>query len=70
MATVMEAAGGSLTDIVKLTVYITDIRHRDGYAAIRAEFLPHDPPASTLVQIVALADPAAVIEIEAIATLD
>jgi enamine deaminase RidA (YjgF/YER057c/UK114 family) len=46
------------------------MRHRDGYAAIRSEFLPHDPPASTLVQVVALADTAAVIEIEAIATLE
>jgi enamine deaminase RidA (YjgF/YER057c/UK114 family) len=70
LATVMQEAGGSLTDIVKLTVYITDMRHRDGYAAIRSEFLPHDPPASTLVQVVALADTAAVIEIEAIATLE
>jgi enamine deaminase RidA (YjgF/YER057c/UK114 family) len=69
LGTVMQAAGGSLTDIVKITVYITDIRHRDGYAAVRAEFLAHDPPASTLVQVVALADPAAVIEIEAIAAL-
>jgi enamine deaminase RidA (YjgF/YER057c/UK114 family) len=70
LATVMQEAGGSLTDIVKLTVYITDMRHRDGYAAIRSEFLPNDPPASTLVQVVALADTAAVIEIEAIATLE
>lgn len=66
----MHEAGGTLTDIVKLTVFITDMRLREGYGEVRAEFLPHDPPASTLVQVVALADPAAVIEIEGVAVLD
>jgi 2-iminobutanoate/2-iminopropanoate deaminase len=70
LSTVMQAAGGSLSDIVKVTVYITDMRWREGYGAVRAEFLPNDPPASTLVQIVALADPSALIEIEAVAVLD
>jgi enamine deaminase RidA (YjgF/YER057c/UK114 family) len=66
----MQEAGGSLTDIVKLTVFITDMRWRDGYGEVRAEFFPADPPASTLVQVVALADPKALIEIEGIAVLD
>ena len=70
LATVMAEAGGSLTDLVKVTVYITDMRWREGYGEIRAEFLPDNPPASTLVQIVALADPAALIEIEGIAVID
>jgi enamine deaminase RidA (YjgF/YER057c/UK114 family) len=68
--TVMREAGGSLTDIVKLTVFITDMRWREGYGEVRAELFPSDPPASTLVQVVALADPAALIEIEGIAVLD
>src|SRR5713226_5956652 len=56
LATVMHEAGGTLTDIVKLTVFITDMRLRDGYGdEVRAQFFPHDPPASTLVQVVALA---------------
>ena len=70
LATVLGEAGGSLTDIVKLTVYITDMRWREGYGEVRAEFFPHDPPASTLVQVVALADPGALIEIEGIAVID
>ncbi len=70
LATVMREAGGSLTDIVKLTVFVTDMRWREGYGEVRAEFFPHDPPASTLVQIVALADPSALIEIEGVAVLD
>jgi enamine deaminase RidA (YjgF/YER057c/UK114 family) len=68
--TVMREAGGSLKDIVKLTVFITDMRWREGYGEVRAQFLPSDPPASTLVQVVALADPAALIEIEGTAVLD
>lgn len=70
LATVLHEAGGSLTDIVKLTVFITDMRWREGYGEVRAELFPHEPPASTLVQVVALADPSALIEIEAIAVLD
>jgi len=70
LATVMVEAGGSLTDVVKLTVYITDMRWRDGYGEVRAGFFAGDPPASTLVQVVALADPSALIEIEAIAVLE
>jgi enamine deaminase RidA (YjgF/YER057c/UK114 family) len=70
LATVMQEAGGRLTDIVKLTVFITDMRLRDGYGEVRAQFFPHDPPASTLVQVVALADPAALIEIEGVAVLE
>jgi enamine deaminase RidA (YjgF/YER057c/UK114 family) len=70
LATVMQEAGGKLTDIVKLTVFITDMRFREGYGEVRAQFFPGDPPASTLVQVVALADPNALIEIEGIAVLD
>jgi enamine deaminase RidA (YjgF/YER057c/UK114 family) len=68
--TVMREAGGTLSDIVKLTVFITDMRWREGYGEVRAQFLPTNPPASTLVQIVALADPNALIEIEGVAVLD
>jgi 2-iminobutanoate/2-iminopropanoate deaminase len=67
---VLKEAGGSLKDIVKLTVFITDMRFREGYGEVRAEFFPGDAPASTLIQCVALATPGAMIEIEGIAVLD
>jgi enamine deaminase RidA (YjgF/YER057c/UK114 family) len=67
---VMKEAGGSLRDVVKLTVFITDMRYRDGYGEVRAELFPGDAPASTLIQCVALAQPGALIEIEAIAVLE
>jgi 2-iminobutanoate/2-iminopropanoate deaminase len=69
LAAVMQEAGGRLQDIVKLTVFITDMRLRDGFGEVRSEFYPHDPPASTLVQVVALATPGALIEIEGVAVL-
>jgi enamine deaminase RidA (YjgF/YER057c/UK114 family) len=69
LATVMKEAGGSLQDIVKITVFITDMRLRDGFSEVRAELYPHDTPASTMVQVVALATPGALVEIEGIAVL-
>ena len=69
-ARVLETAGASLRDVVKTTVFITDMRHREGFGEVRQEFYPSDPPASTLVQVVALAVPGALIEIEAIAVVD
>jgi 2-iminobutanoate/2-iminopropanoate deaminase len=69
LAAVLKEAGGTLQDIVKMTVFITDMRNRDVYSAVRQEYFPKDAPASTLVQVVALAQPGALIEIEAIAEL-
>ena len=70
LAAVLEAAGASMADVVKTTVFITDMRHRDAYSEVRQQFYKGDPPASTLVQVVALAEPGALIEIEAIAVVD
>ncbi|HLQ31722.1 MAG TPA: RidA family protein [Chloroflexota bacterium] len=67
---VLKEAGGSLRDIVKMTVFITDMRYREGYGEVRAELFPGDAPASTLVQCVALAAPGGLIEIEAVAVLE
>ena len=65
----VEAAGGTLRDIVKVNTYLTDIRHRADYGAIREEFFGKKIPASTLVQVTGLAQPGFMIEIEAIAVL-
>ncbi|HEY7066814.1 MAG TPA: RidA family protein [Chloroflexota bacterium] len=70
LAAVLEAAGASLRDVVKTTVFITDMRHREAYSEVRQQFYTSDPPASTLVQVVALAEPGALIEIEAVAVVD
>ena len=70
MRKIVEAGGGKMDDIVKITVFVTDVRSREPYAEVRSEFFGANPPASTLVQIANLAIPGALIEIEAIAALD
>jgi len=67
---VLEVGGAKLSDVVKITVFITDLRYQQGMGEVRREFFPSNPPASTLVQVVALAVPGALIEIEAIAVVD
>jgi 2-iminobutanoate/2-iminopropanoate deaminase len=65
----IESAGGTMGNIVMLNTYLTDIRYRADLVPIRQEFLPGRSPASTLVEVSALAHPDWLIEIEAIATL-
>jgi 2-iminobutanoate/2-iminopropanoate deaminase len=63
-------AGGSLDDIVKITVYTTDIAYRPALAAARGRMFPHGRyPASTFVVVSSLANPAWLVEIEAICEL-
>ncbi|HEY1300578.1 MAG TPA: RidA family protein [Stellaceae bacterium] len=65
----VEAGGGTMKNIVKVNTYLTDIRHRADYSAIREEFFGSKMPASTLVQVTGLAQPEFLIEIEAVAVL-
>jgi 2-iminobutanoate/2-iminopropanoate deaminase len=65
----VEAGGGTMRDIVKVNTYLTDIRHRAEYGAIREEFFGKKLPASTMVAVAALAQPEFLIEIEAVAVL-
>ncbi len=65
----VEAGGGTVSSIVKLTTYLVDIRHRTDLASIREEFFGKKGPASTLVGVTALAQPGWLIEIEAIAVI-
>jgi enamine deaminase RidA (YjgF/YER057c/UK114 family) len=65
----VETAGGTLANVVKLTTYLTDIRHRTELASIREEFFGKKAPASTLVGVTALAMPGWQIEVEAIAVI-
>ena len=65
----IEAAGGKMSDVVTITVYVTDIRRREQVWRARKEFFTGDFPASTLVEVSKLADPAITVEINAIAHL-
>ncbi len=70
MQTILEAAGGSLDDLVTMTVFITDIRYGDEFVRLRGEILKRDFPASALIGVSHLASPDALLEIQAIAVLD
>ena len=63
----VEVAGGAMTDVVKVTIFVTDITQREKVWRARAEFFTGDFPVSTLVQVAALAEPALSVEIDAIA---
>lgn len=67
--TLVEAAGGSMSDVVKITVFLTDINYRADFSRARAEFFPGRKPCSTMVAITALAQPGLVVEVEAIAII-
>ena len=63
----VEAAGGSMAEIVKVTIFVTDITQREKVWQARREFFTGNFPASTLVQVAALANPSLKVEIEAVA---
>ncbi|HVL34353.1 MAG TPA: RidA family protein [Burkholderiales bacterium] len=65
----LEAAGGGLSDVVKMTVYVTDMGKRAEFGKVRAEFFPGDKPCSTLVQVSALANPDYLVEVDVTAVL-
>ena len=65
----IDAAGGSMADVVKVSIFVTDITQREKVWRARREVFSGDFPASTLVQVAALAEPSVKVEIEAIAHL-
>jgi reactive intermediate/imine deaminase len=70
IATALAAAGATMADVVKLTVFLTDMADLAAFRTVRDEFVdPARPPASSLVQVSGLVHPAARVEIEAVAVL-
>ena len=67
--TVLTAAGGTMDDIAKVTVFVTDVSHIKQIHAVRATFFNPPYPASTLVQVAQLIDPEWLIEIDAVAVI-
>ena len=66
LSAVLEQAGTSIQNVVKTTVFLTDIDEFKAMNAIYAEFFPSNPPARSTVQVARLPGGARV-EIEAIA---
>ena len=47
--TILEAAGSSLDDVVKVNAYVTDLTRFQEFNEVYVEFFPNDPPARTTV---------------------
>jgi reactive intermediate/imine deaminase len=69
MRRVLAAAGAQPADVVKVTVFLTDVDDRPRINPVRQEFFGETRPASTLVEVSRLAIPGAKIEVEAVALL-
>jgi 2-iminobutanoate/2-iminopropanoate deaminase len=65
--TVLATAGCTLRDVVKITCYLTDIRHRERVGVVRQRYFGEKLPASTTVEVSNLGDRALLIEIDAVA---
>lgn len=66
----LEAAGGKLSDMVTMTVFITDVRFGNEFTEIRKEYFEDDYPGSALITVVGLARPEMLVEVQGIAVID
>jgi len=66
---ILEAEGATLANVVKVTVFLTDMQDRAEVAQVRERYFQGTYPASTLVQVAGLATPNLKLEIEAVAAL-
>jgi enamine deaminase RidA (YjgF/YER057c/UK114 family) len=69
LRTVLQQAGASMTDVVKLGVFLTHMARMPEYNAAKAEFFTGAQPASTAVGVTSLAAPGLMIEVEAVAVV-
>jgi enamine deaminase RidA (YjgF/YER057c/UK114 family) len=61
----VEAAGGTMNDLIRLDIYVTDIKQREEVWKARREFFSGDFPTSTLVEVRGLAIPQLLVEVNA-----
>jgi enamine deaminase RidA (YjgF/YER057c/UK114 family) len=66
---VLQAAGGDLGNLMKMTTYITRIEHRPAVAEARSEVFHGELPASTLIVVKSLFHPDFLIEVEGVAVV-
>jgi len=65
----VEAAGGTMDDIVRVDVYVRNMEHFDQIHKVRRQYFQAPAPASTMVEICKMTSPDYLIEINAIAVL-
>ena len=67
---VLRAGGSSLKNVVKVTIFLTDMSNFDKIVKLRGKWFTAPYPADTIVEVSSLFSPDAMIEIEAIAVAD
>lgn len=66
---VLQKAGAGLSDVVKVTIFVTDMQNFPTVVELRKQYFSAPYPADTIVQVQALALPELLLEIEAVAVL-
>jgi reactive intermediate/imine deaminase len=65
----LAAGGARFSDVVKMNTYMTDLSQIAAYREVRAKYFGDASPAATLVQVVHLARPDFLIEVEVVAAV-
>src|SRR5438874_6896525 len=65
----VEAAGGTLDDVVRVDVYVRNMEHFQTIHQVRSEYFKPPLPASTMVEVTKMVSPDYLIEINAIAVI-
>jgi 2-iminobutanoate/2-iminopropanoate deaminase len=65
MKSLVEAAGADMSDVLKITVYLTDIRFRPAFIEARRQFFGGDFPCAVLIGNVTLASAELLVEVDA-----
>jgi 2-iminobutanoate/2-iminopropanoate deaminase len=66
---VVEAAGSTMANVVKCTVFMTDVKEFQGMNSVYSTFWPKEPPARSTVVVAALVRADAKLEVECIAAI-
>lgn len=64
--TIVEGAGASMQDVVKITTFLTDLNNYPAFNRVRSETFPTSPPASSTVIVAGLVRPEFLVEVEAV----
>jgi reactive intermediate/imine deaminase len=70
LGAILEAGGSSLASVVKVTIYLTDMAYLPNVVAARPRYFSDPYPASTMIEVSALALPGLLVEIEAVAVAE
>jgi 2-iminobutanoate/2-iminopropanoate deaminase len=69
LTNVVDSWGGGMASIVKTTVYLTNLEDRAAIGLVRQQFFQDPPPTNALLVVSSLANPAFLVEIDAIASM-